>query len=353
MSCWVSSGPPVYFSACSYTLARSTATKLALASVYEQAEKYTEALELTQQLIDAGANEEEVLLVNARNLLHLERYSEAKRRYQRVLELYPHNEAARDLLTFASNQLGEGENSLLKTPIEPVKFLPEVEAAVDKAPHQPNDVVEMYGAEELARVTAIEFRRNEPLRTTTLRQIKVHTPGGVSRFNTLTFDLDPVAERFYVNRLIVRNERGKQVAEGSVENYFIVDDTTSGVQSHSKTVNVPVPGLKPGYTIDCLVTREERFANDQFRFQKVDLSSSVPTDVSACFVRGDVEELACKTSIPMQVGKLPQSLYCIQLNAPPFQDELKQPPYEKYMPVVWINEAKADWGVLARLSEAD
>jgi tetratricopeptide (TPR) repeat protein/transglutaminase-like putative cysteine protease len=324
------------------------AVAIDLASVYEQAERFAAAVELTEQLINAGVDNEEVLLVHARNLLHLERYSEAKRAYELVLELYPHNEAAHDLLTFASNQLGEGENSLLKTLIEPVEFLPVVEAAIDKAPEQSHEVVEMYGAEELTRVTAIEFRRSEPLRTTTLRQIKVHTPGGVSRFSTLTFELDPVAERFYVNRLIVRNERGKQVAQGSVENYFIVDDTTSGVQSHSKTVNVPVPGLKPGYTIDCLVTREERFASEKFRFQKLNLSSSVPTGVSACFVRGDVEELACKTSIPMQVGKLPQAIYCIQLNAPPFQDEARQPPSEKYMPVVWISESKADWGVLSR-----
>jgi tetratricopeptide (TPR) repeat protein len=319
-----------------------------LASVYEHAKKYAEALELTQQLLDAGADNEEVLLAHGSILLHLERYSDAKRTFERVLELYPHSETARDLLTFSSNQLGEGENSLLKTPIEPVEFLPEVEAAIDKAPRQPKEVVELYGAEELARVKAIEFRRDKPLRTTTLRRIKVHTSGGVSRYSTLTFDLDPIAERLYVNRLVVRDGGGQTVAEGSVENYFVVDDTTSGMQTHSKTVKVPVPGLKPGYTIDCLTTREARVANEKFRFQKLDLSSSVPADVSACFVRGDIEGLACKTSIPMEVGRLPDAIYCVQLNAPPFQDEARQPPHEKYMPIVWFGDAKADWAVLAR-----
>ena len=99
--------------------------------------------------------------------------------------------------------------------------------------------------------------------------------------------------------------------------------------------------------------REEPFANDQFRFRRLDLSSSVPTDVSACFVRGDVEELARKTLIPMQVGKLPQSLYCIQLNAPPFQDELKQPPMKNTCPSFGSTKRRPIGVSSARLSEAD
>ena len=238
----------------------------------------------------------------------------------------------------ASNYLGQGDNSSLKTPIAPVDILRSCAKPSTKrwcgSPPPPK----LYGAVELVRITGISFRHNQPLRTSVSCRIKVHTAGGVLRYGTLNFDLKPTVERLYVNRLVVLNAAGKQVAEGIVDNYFIVDDSSSGIATNSKIVNIPVPGLKPGHTIEYTITREERFPSESFSFQHALLSSSVPVGVSAFFVEGDVEGLKYETSLPISVAATNKVIHCVVANPPPICTESRQQPLQCYLPMIWVGD---------------
>ncbi len=314
-----------------------------LARVLGDAERYDEALAITQRLIDSGQRGEVTLLLHGKHQLSAERYAEAKQTFEQAVQLHPHSEIAKELVKIAANQLGQGDNSALTTPIAAVEFPEAVRIAIQQAPVQAAKSLEKYGAEEQVRIVGVSFHRNQPLRTTVSRRIKIHTAGGVSQYNTLTFELNPMVERFYVNRLVVLDTTGKQVAEGSVDTYYVVDDSSTGVASNAKLVTVPVPGLKPGYSIECMVTREDRAPSEEFGFGEINLSTSVPVGVSAYYIEGDVQSLNYKTSVPLNVEVGANLLQCVTANPPAYRAESKQQPIERFLPIVWIGEAGSTW----------
>lgn len=253
---------------------------LRLSRIYGDAERFDEALAITQKLLDSGRREEIVMLLHGKNQLNAERFTDAKQTFEQAVKQYPHSALAKEMVKAASNQLGQGDNSALTTPIAPVDIPQAVRTAIGQAPVRASSGLEKYGAEEQVRIVGVSYKRNQLRRTTTSRRIKVHTVGGVSQYSTLTFDLNPTGERFFVNRLVVLDTSGTQVAQGSVDTYYVVDNSSSGVASNAKVVTVPVPGLKAGYTIECMVTREDRVPSEEYGFDETPLSSTVPAGVS-------------------------------------------------------------------------
>ena len=47
--------------------------------------------------------------------------------------------------------------------------------------------------------------------------------------------------------------------------------------SYSKVLNVPVPGLKPNYTLEAIVTRRDLSRARMFRYTQEPLATSLPT----------------------------------------------------------------------------
>jgi tetratricopeptide (TPR) repeat protein len=323
------------------------ATTLELVRAYEGHEQYDTAMQLTQELVDKGKQDEVILLYHGRNQLNLKRYAEAKQTFERAVGLYPQSSAVHDMLKVASNLLGEGDNTALRTPLVPVPIPPVVSAALYNGPTQPASNLDKYGAEELIRLTGLAFRANEPLRTTCFCRVKIHTPGGVSRYSNLTFEFDPSIEKFYVNRLEVFDAQGKTVAQGNVNQYYISDEKSSGVATQRKIVNVPVPGLKPGHFVEWMTTREDRYPTDTFPFQETILTSSVPVGISAFYVQGEVGKLKYSASQPVSLSVAEDVLLCTQINPAPLRAETKQLSYEQVVPVLWVGDANATWEGIA------
>ncbi|HEX5471072.1 MAG TPA: tetratricopeptide repeat protein [Lacipirellulaceae bacterium] len=313
-----------------------------LAGTYIKAEKYNKALAVTQQLLDEGKQDETSLLTHGRIQLQLGRTADAKKTFERAVALYPQSDVASALLKVASRQLGEGDNSSLKTPIDPVQIPTVVQDAIEKTSVRPAANCERYGAEELTRVVGISFEPNKPLRKTRFHRIKVLTSSAVTRFGTLSFKLDPLCERLYVNRLTVTNERGETVAQGAVENFYMMDDTASGLASCRKFVKIPVPGLKPGYTLEYQVTTEQLASSKLMPMEEVHLSADVPVDVSAVFVKGEIDAVKWATNH----AKLQRSgdvVYGVEASPAMLRVEPKQPSAEKIVPIVWFGPQNTTW----------
>jgi hypothetical protein len=133
------------------------------------------------------------------------------------------------------------------------------------------------------------------------------------------------------------------VAQGSVDTYYVVDDTSSGVATSRKVINLPVPALKPGYTVECAITREDRFPSKEFPFQELLLSFTGPVRVGACFVHGDVKQLKWETSLPADVQVKDDTLYCVHANPPQLRIEANQPSPDKFVSVIAIGDGSATW----------
>lgn len=314
-----------------------------LATVHERAKNYDSALAITKLMIDGGVQDEETLLLHGRVQLELQKFADAKQTFERVQTLYPRSQQANELLKVVSSQLGEGENSVLKQAIDAVEIPPSVREAIDKAGTPRAAAADEVGVEELIRITGIAYSAKEPMRTTLTRRVKVLTPDGVARMKTLTFKIDETREQFFVNRLVVFNEHAEKVAEGSVENYYVTDDTATGVATNAKIVTLPVPGLKPGYTLECVVTRRDYRPQKDFAFHETEMASSLPVDVSAFFIQGDVKALKWASSTPLDIQVTGDVLQCVAATPAFYRSEVRQPPLNTFVPVVWVNADNLSW----------
>ncbi len=318
-----------------------------MASAYEHADRYDAAIALTQKLVDSGKQDETLLIVHGRLLLHLCRTAEAKRTFERARELYPGSERVNEMLKLASSQLGEGENSCLKKSIDPVVVPAAVRKAIDQAERRAIAESSDGDAEEVLHVVGLSVEPGQPIRKTTTQRVKVYTASGVSRYGMIMYKVNPVSERLYVNQLIVTDDRGNRVAEGSVDNYFISDETSSEA-SNAKTAKIPVPGLKRGYTVECTVTRELLGSPKDLPFQEISLACESPARVSAFFVTGDIKQLKCKTSNGVRLEQAENVLYSIGTNVAPLRYEPQQPSVETFSPVVWVGPVNTTWSEEAR-----
>jgi tetratricopeptide (TPR) repeat protein len=314
-----------------------------LATVYERAKNYDSALAITKLLVDAGVHDEQTLLLHGRVQLALQKFADAKQTFEHAQLLYPRSQQASELLKLASSQLGEGENSVLKEPIAAVQIPDSVREAIDKAGTPRAAAADEVGVEELSRITGIVYKAKEPMRTTLIRRVKVLSPDGVARMKTLTFKIDENREQFFVNRLVVLDEHGEKVAEGSVENYYVSDDTAAGMATNTKVVTLPVPGLKPGYTLECVVTRRDYRPQKDFAFRETEMASSLPVDVSAFFIQGDVKQLKWASSTPLDIQVHGDVLQCVAVTPAFYRSEVRQPALNTFVPVMWVNASSMSW----------
>ena len=151
-----------------------------------------------------------------------------------------------------------------------------------------------------------------------------------------------------MNCLVVKDEQGTTVAQGAVENYFVTDDADSGEASNSKTVKIPVPGLKPGYTFECTVTLEYLVPTKELPFQEIALACNSPVRVSGFFIEGDVGQLKWNASNGIELQHRKNVLFAVETNTAPLSYESHQPSVEKFSPVVWLGPAKTTWETAAQ-----
>ena len=135
--------------------------------------------------------------------------------------------------------LGEGDNASISVAIEPVPLPKDLQKLFDAPAEEGLD--DGYGAYYLSRITGFEFDGSESLRQTHYRKIRIVDDNGIQQFSSLEFDFDPSYEQLYVERLIVRNADGEQIAVGEPNSYYITNSENSYEASNEKTVHIPVP----------------------------------------------------------------------------------------------------------------
>lgn len=312
-----------------------------LATAYELSEKYDAGIAVTQGMLDSGKQDEAVLIAHGRLQLRMGRPSDAKQTFERARELYPGSEHVVEALKLASSQLGEGENSSLKRPIEAVKMPPAVAQAINAAADK-LDSANDNDAEVLERVVGLQFESDNFMRETDTQRVKVTSAAGVARHGMISCKIDPIVERLYVNRLVVTDDHGRRVAQGAVENYFLTDEKAREA-SNWKCLKIPVPGLKPGYSYECTITREIRGVGKDLPFREIALAGASPTRISVFYVIGDTKQLKCKASNGVSIESGDHVLYAIASNVAPLRYEPHQPAIDTFSPVIWLAASGANW----------
>jgi hypothetical protein len=127
----------------------------------------------------------------------------------------------------------------------------------------------------LKRVLGLEFTSGGQLKRSEYRTISVRSTLGVDRCRELQFPFDPSNEQIALNKLEIRASDGSAVRSDST------------AQTHGNTLNVPLRDLKPGCTVEIVVTRQLKAPNE-IPFLEYSFVADAPVIHDYVFVRGDV-----------------------------------------------------------------
>ena len=278
-----------------------------------------------------------LLRLHARAELALGRPGEAKKTLERAQALAPGDAEVRRLLERVSGTLGEGNNSDLKKPIPEVVLPAALLAPRGKTPSAE------HGAYYLHRATALAFTSGRELRTTELRQVKVLDASGVERFSTFEFELDPLSEEIFVNRLWVKEASGRVVSRGAPSDYYVSDQASAERGTQRRTLVIPVAGLKPGHVIELAVTRRALHPPDTLPFREHLFAARIPIQRATLFVTGDVGRVSWRVSSLGSPRREARSLTFAVEDLAPWHAEPLAQDFRSHLPTAWLAGSDGGW----------
>lgn len=320
----------------------SEAAAEALFDIYYEANRFHEAIDVCDRALERTPT---VALYYWRALAEsgLGWYPQAQASLRLAQGLSPSDPEIRRLLDDISTQLGQGDTTAVREPIEPVLALPELMRA-DPAPPDDGGSGVIYDY----RIAAIEFAPGQRLRTTEYQRARMVDRRGVDLFSTLRFRFDPATERLFVNSVVVYDRDGKQVWEGDVSNYYVMDDGAGDAASQKKILHIPVGGLAPGRAVEAVVTRMDRQASERMPFQEHMFMNYFAVSREAVLVRADPAHVAFRADPTVEASVLPDGLLFTLEDLAVFRTEPLQPALRTFVPSVRLGSSGRDWGTVGR-----
>jgi tetratricopeptide (TPR) repeat protein len=317
-----------------------------LAECFLATQRYQDVLHVCGELIANRYDTAHAYLLQSRGQYALRWYTEARASLEAALKREPANRDAQDLLDVIAGMLGEGNNVAVKDPIEPVawpdELAPSGEAVGDEAE------LKSYGAYYVKRHVAIAFEAGKQFKLTDQRTIRVLDPSGIVRFSTIQVPFDPLGEQLFVNSLRVLDGAGKELAVGKASDYYVIDGTRSQPATHGKMLNIPVPGLQAGRTIELVLTRRDLAPPSEFPYTAHIFSSEVPVLSATLFVKGDEAAVRHFASPGVQLSPLKNGqAWSVERPLVYRMEPLPQPRME-FLPHVEIGSSTASWEQLVK-----
>ncbi|MBN1553691.1 MAG: DUF3857 domain-containing protein [Phycisphaerae bacterium] len=313
---------------------------------YLENEDFQTALEKSNKLIERKKHLPIAWYIKAESEFCLKRYAQAKASMQEYLRLCPEDADAKNHLTTISALLSQGNNSLVKEEIPPVPLPPSLIETLRNLPHQPD--VPGYGSYTRYSIEAVSYQPGKEQKCTFHDQIKVVDQNSVSQYNTIHFTFNPLYYRLYVNDLIVRNEKQDIVARGNPNDYYVIDRQHADAADFNATLHIPVPSLRPGYTIEIKITRKSLNPEWPLAFHKTLFSQSKPVRFAALYYHGDPKDVSHVTKHLAEPKAVRDGLLWCAENPPVFTPEAMIPRLESFLPYVCLSDAKDNWPALLR-----
>lgn len=317
----------------------------ALVEALLAADQAAEAREVSQAMVTAGTDAVRAYLLRARSEYALNWYREAKASLEEALKRAPANPEIQEFLDHVSGMLGEGNNSLVKTPIEPVP-LPADFALPDDPPAP--EYGRPFGAYYLRRATAVAFEPGNDFRITDYLLVHILDGAGVADFSSVQIPFDPLVEELFVNTVRVTNPAGEVLATGTLDACYVLDHVATPIDSQKKVLNVPVPGLAAGCHLEVVYTTRQLGPRDEPGFLELPLSRYLPIRQSALFVAGKPAAVRVQTSLNLSPRATEDGRLWVIENPSVARWESQQPPASEFLPLAWIGDPAAQWPALAK-----
>lgn len=304
-----------------------------------------EALVYSREYLSDNKDSYLAYYLQALSQIKLKWYRDAKASLEAAAKLEPSNNDVISELNYVSGMLGEGNNSMLKYPIDPV-LLPE-SLTNDAIVTLPKDIASDFGAYYKQRVKALLYNTNSQYKITDYLLIHVLDAVGVAEFSTYQMTFDPLSEDIYVNEARVLDGSGNTIKTVPLSDCYVIDETQSGKVSQRKTLNIPISGLKPGCDVSLAITRRSAGNQDEFPFLSHCFSRAFPTLKSGVFLQGNDTGLKVRTTPGIQRENLKDGIYWSITNPMVARWEPLQPPSDTFLPMLWIADGDSRWERMA------
>lgn len=311
-----------------------------------EVDKGKEALVLVESLLAGGSGGKDPYLLwrKGRALMAMRDFKKAKEVLEMSAALAPGDPNIGESLNHATALLGQGDHGIIRVPIEAV----EAPAALDMAMQEAaaGDPEPGFNSRVMRSLSVYRFLAGERLRKTETREIAIYNFSGVTENRTVTYNFNPTHERVFVNFIEVLDGEGKKVSEGKVSDYYVSEGQGGfGVMATGeRTLNAPVPGLKPGHTLRYQITVEEKARSETFPFLRTIFASLTPSGPRALCVVGDVEPIRSKAVHADFVEGEGEGFRYWLLPAPQrFQVESYLPRLDTFLPTLTVSSAPQTW----------
>lgn len=315
----------------------------ALATTLIEAGQYAEALTICQEAAQHIDNDGLLFALKGRCEAELGRFADSAKSLEVAQRLMPGNAEVARSLERVRAALGQGEKHGAQTVLEPVRLPDELVREASKPP--PEGYGAEYGAYYTLRLTAVQLEENGVRRETDYGRVHLLDPAGVTAFSTLQMAFDPLAEEICVNSVRVK-QGTNEIASGAPANIYVTDDQSTEIVSHRKTLNIAVPGLRPGVVLEFTVTRLTSGGADASPFLEYDFARPFPVRRSVVFLAGNGRGLMARTSPVTQARPLGGGTYWEQEDPPLAREEPLQPPAADFLPKLWLGRDLPQWGTL-------
>jgi len=309
------------------------------------AELPNEALVYSKELLKDDHDSYLPYYLKARCEIDLKRYREAKTSLEAAAKLEPADEDVKTSLNYVSGLLGEGNNSMLKDPIDPI-WLPET-LTNHPAMVPEKDFAKDYGAYYVQRIKALSYLTNTEYKITDYLRIHVVDAVGVAAFSTYQISFDPLSYDVFVNDAKVLNRSGKTISTVKSSDCYVIDEAQDGKVSQRKTLNIPIAGLQPGCDLSLVITRRSAGHQDEFPYLSQSFAKNYPTLECGVFLHGDVAGLKMRATPGIQRLNLKDGIYWSTTNPMVARWEPMQPSADTFLPMLWIADGGTLWERLA------
>lgn len=308
--------------------------------------RYEEAGRTAGRLVAAGENTARAHMIMGWSEWHRKAWKAAGEAFARAAEKSPEDNSIKEAIAMTDGALGQGTAELSRTPLEAVPLPKALETAMAAAPELPEDLVKGQGAFYGHRLTGVFYQSGKPVRVTQYYQVKILDQKGLEAFSSLSQTFHPSSEKIYVNQLVVKDENGKVIQEGSNADAFSTGES-GDLATGAEVLQVPVPGLRRGCTLEAVITVEDKSKSTKAPFRRDFMAGAFPALARAWFLTGDVKKVRFAHSARLQSLESADSRAFVIFHTPGYRRESFMAPMEKWHPWVIAGPGGDDWKQLS------
>ena len=309
---------------------------------------YPEALELARFLAVKNPQREQLQLLAAACHTALGHTAEARDAYQKILDANPASITARESLAgIAAGSGQEGTEEIVNTSI-PAVALPAALAAKLPKPHAPLAEEGGQSVVHLYRVTGLQIHPSQALRQTIRGAIRILDEEGMSLYNTMRFPVQPGAQRLCIHHLRVLDAAGRTLGEANLKEHYGLDAAGAGMAVSGKVIHLPVPGLKPGCTIDYAYTIENSGSTGAIEYTRHVFAQTEPSRLDAWFITGDTAQMKFAASRKLEPERDGDSLVWLETKPAVLSTSLLLSGEAGALPVLHAGTPSVSWEKLGR-----